>query len=595
MIKGVKLFLLPLLILPFFHCSTDSGTPEMIISHLETHMMSDSSLNGKIFCKINIPDQGCIYANPAGPGPGLATVLKPEGKGIIFGSPEYPAGEKYTPAGEDHVFIYRHSAIITVPFTVNESAPEDSCPFSVKAEILFCGKNSCTPMVLSVSGTIRLREAVPHVKAENNVTVSEPEKTSRLNSSSSDIEFKPVYSGMEISGLLQAVILGLLAGFLLNFMPCVLPVISIKVMNFAAGKKAGSGLKHGMAFSAGILLDFLILAGLAAWAGFRWGQLFQYRAFVLVMAAVVFILGLSLTGLFSLNIPGFAGKASAANSGKNGYFSSFFNGILATALATPCSGPLLGGILAWTVNSSPTEVFAVFISAGTGMALPYLLFSAFPPLLKRMPEPGPWMNVIEKFFGFLLFLTSVYLLSVLGKQDIISACIMFVFTAAGLMIWDRSRFSEGRKRKIRWFMSALLLAAGIMPVLFSDSGQADVSLSAEKFSMSGLLENSRAGRITVVYFTADWCPSCRLAEAAGLHAEDTEKELIRTGAVLMTADITAPFPEAQHLMKNLGTESIPFLAVFPSGDSFTKPVCIRDIYTSADVIKAVRQAEKLSD
>jgi thiol:disulfide interchange protein DsbD len=204
---------------------------------------------------------------------------------------------------------------------------------------------------------------------------------------------------------------GLLAGFILNFMPCVLPVLGLKVLSFVqqGGDDPRRAFKLSLAFAAGLLLVFEILAGLAVGAGQAWGELFGRPWFTLGLSAVVLAFALSLFGVWTMQVPGFVNQLGAGS--QEGYGGAFFKGMLTTLLATPCTGPFLGSLTAWSVKQSAPVVFLTFSSIGLGMALPYLVLTANPALMKKMPRPGRWMEKFERLMGFVLLATVLFFVS----------------------------------------------------------------------------------------------------------------------------------------------------------------------------------------
>jgi len=211
-----------------------------------------------------------------------------------------------------------------------------------------------------------------------------------------------------------AALMGLAGGLILNLMPCVLPVIGLKILSFVeqSGHSRGRALLLNVWYSLGLMSVFLLLATLAVFAGFGWGQLFSYQAFNITLAAVVFVMGLSFLGVWEIPIPGFVGSGKAVEmTEQEGAVGAFSKGVLTTILATPCSAPFLAPALTWAVAQPPLETYTVFASVGLGMASPYLLIGAFPGLIRFLPKPGMWMETFKQIMGFVLMGTVVFLLT----------------------------------------------------------------------------------------------------------------------------------------------------------------------------------------
>ena len=246
--------------------------------------------------------------------------------------------------------------------------------------------------------------------------------------------------------MLFVVLTGFVGGLLLNFMPCVLPVIGLKLLSFL--EQAGHSRRHALAlniwFSLGLIFVFVVLATLAVTLGFGWGQQFSFNGFNIALAAVVFTMGLSFLGVWDVPIPGFIGRGKAAELGaKEGALGAFAKGVLTTLLATPCSAPFLAPALTWAVIQPPAKTYAVFVAVGLGMASPYLLVGAFPRLIAFLPKPGEWMDTFKQIMGFVLLATVVFILTFLAWPLVVPT-VGFLFALLGRLLVDRPPFAVGR-------------------------------------------------------------------------------------------------------------------------------------------------------
>lgn len=501
---------------------------------------------------------------------------------------------------------YVYEKRVVFPFIIDGGVLPKTGSLEIELEGLMCGMSQCIPVEGKLTAKVLLKDKLPVVAQTVSCEVSSQlgQTTGGNFSLGTDLtktgdneEFRPVFLNREITGLMQAIFLGILAGFVLNFMPCVLPVVGLKVMSLI--KQAGSDRRsvfiHSALFTAGVLTTFLLLASLAVFGGYQWGGLFQNSLFIVFMIFFIFFLSLSMFGLYTLNIPGFA--ASAAAKGGSGYSDSFIKGLLATLLATPCSGPFLGAVLAWSLLQGPALVFAVFISIGVGMALPYFILALKPGLLRFMPGPGMWMIKLERFMGLLLMGTVVYLAMVLPYRERLSAVVaLFVITLA--LITGRRFLNSpmGRSRKIFGVLIIVLLFSSVYGIsstfFFTErAGQGSVHGA---FSHEKLRKNSMSGKVSVVEFTADWCPNCRALEFSVFKSSEFTEVISNPAVEFMVADITEKGAPGESLLKKLGGRSIPFLAIFPSGKNFTKPLCIRDLYSTSDFKRAVERALELN-
>ncbi len=556
--------------------------------------------------KIIIPEDHYIYANPKGPGTGLATEIS-SSSGPDTGklNVRYPEGIKYTPPGEkDHVYVYRNR--VSIPFSWK--GEKNSREIKISFSALLCSSTACLPVretlvipragLKSIKGDSSAKDAYSALSDSDDAAADRSQKNS-VKSADDEIsessEFTPRYIEKGVAGLLQAVLFGLIAGFILNFMPCVLPVVSLKIMAFVENADQDRRViaLQGFLFSAGIILSFFILAALASFWGYKWGGLFQHGGFLIFMTAFVLSMAMSMFGLFSLNIPSFAGTIAAGRRGK--YSDAFVKGIIATLLATPCSGPFLGGTLAWAMTGSPLTIFVVFLSVGAGMALPYLVLALRPGFVKYIPAPGEWMEVFEKTMAFLLVFTAVYLLGIVGEEDRMGTILFLTIFCFGL--WQYGKFGSivrSAKSRILSFISlVLIIVFGYFlsfHYIYSESEIREYEKNI--FTIERLNKNRKTGIISVVEFTADWCPNCKLVEKITLQSGEVSSRLSADDIDFMVADITKRGSTAEELMKRLGSESIPFLAMFPPGSSFSSPLCLRDIYGTGDFTKALNMVRK---
>ncbi|MFW5498078.1 MULTISPECIES: protein-disulfide reductase DsbD family protein [unclassified Maridesulfovibrio] len=397
--------------------------------------------------------------------------------------------------------------------------------------------------------------------------------------------------GLEVTDLTTAIIFGLLAGFLLNFMPCVLPVISLKLSTLLAGAEHESAEKqkrgfreHNIFFALGILLYFGVLSGILGVTGMAWGQIFQKPPVVIVLTGVVFALSLSLFGLFNLPIVDL--KLGSKNSGPRRQ--ALFTGILATLLATPCSGPFLGGVLGWAMVQQHYVISSVFLSVGVGMALPYILMSIFPAMATKFPKPGAWTIWIERAAGFFLAGTCIYLFSILPEDMYIPTMIFLWFTAVGAWMWGLSAGTD--KKSVMYLLRisalAVCISAGFWAATPQERTAHWVGFEQQDFT-------ARLGReAMLVEFTADWCPSCKVLEQTVLTPANLNRWQEKYNLTFIRVDLTAPDKVADQFLRALDSRSIPLAAIFKPGEDSASPTVIRDLYTTGQMDEALSQTLK---
>jgi len=617
MTKRFFLTLLTLSLISSLSYAFNSIIDEVIIYNASGELKTASGDTGSGVIVIEIPKDSYIYANPKGEGIGKATEIIIEKKSFIKRLEiRYPKGEEYKPSGDPKsVNIYRKTARFPFIYAIEKNAVPGTHSTKANVSLLMCTRDACIPIEKSINLPIyvtntrannnplmmnNLSEFLSLKKNEISVTNNNKNIDKEINTTNSDLSFfddiifTPNYPGGKVTGIIQAIIFGLIAGFILNFMPCVLPVVSLKIMSFVlnAGEEKKVIARQGFFFSSGIVASFIFLAVLAAFFGYKWGTLFQSESFVIIMASFIFAMALSLLGVFTFNISFSIG--TQAKKGRGLYTDSFLKGIVATLLATPCSGPFLGGTLAWTLAMPPIIIFMVFLSVGIGMALPYMLLSLNPSLLRFVPKPGVWMNYFQTAMGFILMLTVVYLFSILDNSMKAGLLLFLLFLSIGL--WQVGEFGSiakaSRKRRLTFIILLTIIIAGYFFSFRYIFNEKTYSYKKSNFSLEKILDNKKSGIITVVNFTADWCPNCSLVEKMSLQDKNVQELLSGDNIEFMTADITKKNMEAEVLMNKLSSNSIPLLAIFPPGDDFNSPICLRDIYSPRDVIDALSLAEQ---
>lgn len=399
----------------------------------------------------------------------------------------------------------------------------------------------------------------------------------------------PVYAdtSVEIYGLGKALLFGILAGLILNAMPCVLPVLTFKMTGLlmVRGRNEQTARifrQHNLFFAAGILTLFTVLALVLGLTDMMWGQLYQSQEFLLIMLMLVFLMGLSMMGVFTLPMMDF--KALSRET-KNPRLQAYLTGLVSTFLATPCSGPLLGGVLGWAFTQPLPVLVVIFWAVGLGMSLPYIVLSIWPSLALLLPRPGPWMQIFEQILGFLLLGTALYLLSILPEAKYIPVLSALLVSALSAFLWEQlCTLKASRLRRL--IVSACfvtVLAGAVLFALKMEKTEARwTPFTVERFSAQ------LGNRPMVVEFTADWCPNCKFVEATVF----TDRRLQRISdayqAEFLRVDLTNANAAGSKLLEMLGSRSIPLTAIFPSGGNATSPMVLRDVFTASSFEKAVR-------
>lgn len=322
----------------------------------------------------------------------------------------------------------------------------------------------------------------------------------------SNIQEIKVETGEE-HNLGSVLFLAFVGGFLLNFMPCVLPVIGLKVMSFV---NQGHGSRRqvfllNLYYVLGLLSVFVVLATLAVVFHLGWGEQFQSNGFNIALAAIVFVFALSMLGVWEIPLPGFVGTGKAAEMAEHeGGFGAFCKGILTTVLATPCTGPFMGTALTWATKQPAPVIYATFISLGVGMGLPYLLIGAFPQMVRFLPKPGAWMDTFKQVMGFVLLGTVVFIFSFLKSDYLVATSGLLV--GLGIACWWIARtpgYAEFGAKFKAWSIGAII-ASVIGWLSFTFLGPSNALLPWQPFSRVTLEEHLAKGNTVMVDFTADW-------------------------------------------------------------------------------------------
>jgi suppressor for copper-sensitivity B len=387
-----------------------------------------------------------------------------------------------------------------------------------------------------------------------------------------------------------------LGGLLLNVMPCVLPVIAIKVMSFVqqAGESRRRILTLNAVYAAGVIAVFLGLATLAAGVTVSgeklgWGGLFQKPEFNLFMACVIFAMGLALLGVFEIPLPGFIGSA-AGGAHREGLGGAFLTGVFATLLATPCTGPFMGPALAWSVKQPIAATYLVWGTMGVGMAFPYLVFGFFPQAIKLLPKPGNWMVRFKQFAGFALMGTVVFFASFLAQKYVVSLLVMMMGISLGLwMIGNLYSPTSHIKHKTTVRITALVLTVAICWFGYALTKESQNRLPWKEFSNESLNASLAENRTVLVDFTADWCLICKQNEKLALNRRETLEFVKKHDIVPLLADYTEESPVIREWLKKFGTDGVPLTVIFPA-DRPDKPIVLHGPYLQSTLLEKLEEA-----
>ncbi len=400
----------------------------------------------------------------------------------------------------------------------------------------------------------------------------------------------PTGASAQPIGLLAALLGALLGGLILNLMPCVFPVLAIKVVGFAQEKNQAARLAGGLAYTAGVLLSFIalgaVLLGLrAAGEQLGWGFQLQSPAVVAALAALFTLIGLNLAGLFEFGsvLPSRVASFQAGNPTAN----SFLTGVLATAIASPCTAPFMGASLGFALGLPAWQALAVFAAIGLGMALPYLAASAVPAVARALPRPGPWMDTFRRLMAFPMFATVAWLVWVLGQQSGIdgAGALLALLVLMALVLWSLTL--RGRARTLLAAFSIALAAAGLWAVGQNVVKPMAVSTIAGAASERwqawepGRVEQLTAqGQNVFVDFTAAWCVTCQYNKKTTLANSTVLADMDSKKVTLLRADWTRRDPAVTAALAQLGRNGVPVYVIYKPGSA---PVVLSEILSVDDV------------
>ncbi|OOG44009.1 protein-disulfide reductase [Polaromonas sp. A23] len=389
--------------------------------------------------------------------------------------------------------------------------------------------------------------------------------------------------------LIAALLGALLGGLILNLMPCVFPVLAIKVMSFAKEKSRAARLTGGLAYTAGVVLSFVALGTLllvlrATGEQLGWGFHLQSPAVVAALAFLFTLIGLNLAGLFEFGsfLPGRVAGLQA----KNPTLNAFLTGVLATAIASPCTAPFMGASLGYAVSLPAFQALAVFAAIGVGMALPYLAASAVPAVARALPRPGAWMVTFRQLMAFPMFATVAWLVWVLGQQSGIdgAGALLALLVVMALVLWSLTL--KGRSRTIAATLSIALGAFSIWAIGQNVIKPVEPPAVASASGRWQAWEPGRVDQLTAqgqnvfVDFTAAWCVTCQYNKKTTLANAEVLADVDAKNVTLLRADWTRRDPAVTAALAQLGRNGVPVYVIYKSGRA---PVVLSEILSVGDV------------
>ncbi|MEY3607777.1 MAG: hypothetical protein RLZZ447_565, partial [Verrucomicrobiota bacterium] len=399
--------------------------------------------------------------------------------------------------------------------------------------------------------------------------------------------------------LAGTLLLAFLGGLILNLMPCVFPVLGLKVLGFVeqAGRQRSRVALHGLVFTAGLMMSFWALATVLALlrAGgdeLGWGFQLQSAPFVYGLAVLLLVFALNLSGLFEFGLAATAvgGELQA----KDGYVGSFFTGVLATVVATPCSAPFLAPALGAALTVPLFQSFLLFTAIGLGLAAPYLLFSVFPDLVRVLPRPGAWMETFKQLMAFPLYGTVGYLVWVLAAQTseegFLHLLLSLVVVAFAVWLYGRWTAPEARPRRPRAAVAAVVVGGVLAlwlgwPRAVPAPGAATAEVTWEAWSPEAVARLRAEGRTIYVDFTARWCATCQTNKRVVFGSGEVRRVFAERRIATLRADWTNRDPRITAELARYQRSAVPFNVIWQPGRA--EPVILPELLTPGIVLDAL--------
>lgn len=585
------------------------GTPANALFLSASFTLLEGQREGRLSVKAELEPDWHVYSLTQPKGGPLKTVLTVEkspdfqvtGPFDADRKPEIKHGKFAVPAEEHEVEV-----VWSAPIRLTEGVSPEDVVITVQFDGQYChDQKGCFPKNASLpakfAGYVSTLPAAP-VAGDRGDAAEAPDSAPQAGSAVGEAAASEIrqsdggYSfdiAPEGSSHSLAVILPLafLGGFILNFMPCVLPVIGLKVMSFVqqAGHSRRGILVLNVWYAGGLLAVFMVLATLLVVFNLGWGEQFNSVEFNVAMISVIFVMALSFLGIWEIPIPGFAGGSTANDlAAQEGPAGAFAKGVVTTILATPCSGPGLATALAWCSGKPPLIVYAVFATMGLGMAFPYLVIGLSPGLARLLPRPGAWMDTFKQLMGFVLMGTVIYMFTFIPAAVIAPALALLLGLAIACWLIGRTPpYAEFSAKLRAWVIGGAV--ATIIGVAAFQWPENKSTLPWKPFSVAQLEQLTNENKTVLVDFTADWCLTCKFLEANVLNTEDVKKVVSQNGVETLVADWTDRDPEMAKVLEALGSKQVPVLAIFPAGKP-RQPIVLIGTYTKGKLLEKLEQA-----
>jgi len=406
--------------------------------------------------------------------------------------------------------------------------------------------------------------------------------------------------------MLTAMLAAFIGGIILNFMPCVFPVISLKALGLLRHTdNVQHARREGIAFLLGVTVTMLALAGVllaarASGSAVGWGFQLQSPLVIALLALVILAAALNLLGVFEVGLA--AQRVGSLDIGRGAFIRSALTGALAIIVATPCAAPFMASAIGYALVQPPAIALVIFLFLALGFAAPFTLISLFPALARFLPRPGAWMGILKHVLAFPMFGAFAWLVWILAQQagsaalaTLLAAAVVLSF-AAWLYGMAQQRQLQGKGHKVMFAVTAVLVLAVIAPLpgmIYSDNAPSDALVNnadtvKEKWTPQAVVDQRGKGKAIFVDFTASWCITCQVNEKTSLSTQAVKDALAKTGTVYMVADSTKFNPDVDDALNEFGQGGLPLYVVYPADGG--KPEVLPQVLTPGIVVDALNQA-----
>ena len=569
--------------------------------------------------EIVIPDNWHVNANIAADEFLKPSSIEISAKGVHFGEPKWPEPIKeYSEALDLENLVFKGYFQITLPV---ESVDADYDSLTTQATFHYqaCDNSICLAPSQVTFGLGPLgfttrrasRDGAGNATEKAAASATSEAKESSPSATSNVLKSAAGNAAEGATGTFILLLSALFGGLILNLMPCVLPVLSLKL--FSLIKQSRESRKRllvlGTSTTLGILASFWALAGIVAavkagGGNAGWGMQFQSAGFIAFMVVILSAFAMSFFGVFEIWLPGSATTKMDKAGRKQGFWGAFFTGALLVLLSTPCSAPFLGTAMGFAFTASTPVLFLFFTAAGVGLALPYMLVSVFPKVLKAFPKPGAWMVTLQKIMGVLLLGTVAWLLWVVHEQAGnvgvgIFAAISLLSIAMSFAIGNIAPPGVAFFREVLSVSGAIVILAVIWFAFASPKFEAEVDAMFKARSVQLITEDgwyrytpelieefTKSGRTVFIDATADWCLTCKANEAAVLNRDDFKHAMDSLNVARVKADWTRETPEVTALLRSMGKSGVPAYAIYPAGDA-SKQIVLPELLTTDGIVEKI--------